>query len=79
MAKTTIDLIRDFTAELSFDEPINAIVDNSDETYDIEVCETHHQTVGCIITLDSKDYFVTQVVRNEKIVIKEVNCVINKF
>lgn len=71
---STIDIIRDIVQSLSFDIPVESIVDNGDGTYDINVCNTYHQSANnCTIQLDSKNYSVTGVETDKKIVIKEVD------
>ena len=71
--RTTRSILSEIVASLSWDIPIINIVDNSDGTYDLEVCDTHHQSNNnCRITLDGKKYRIVGVETNEKIVIKEV-------
>ena len=71
---TIVDILRDIVESLTFTEDIDTIVDNGDDTYDIFMCKTYHQSAtDCKVTLDGNQYRVTGVVVDEKVTIQDFN------
>lgn len=68
MPKQITDIIESLVNQLTFTGAINNLIDNTDGTFTIEVCNTFHtQPVCSMINIGGTDYKVTQVVNNTSI------------
>ena len=68
MPRQITDIIETLINEMTFESAITAMVDNTDGTFTIDVCETFHtQPVCSSIVIGVKSYKVTQVVNNTSI------------
>ena len=80
MASKIRDIIRDIVAGLTFTEPINSIVDNGNDTYTIEVCNTYHVQASCsTISIGGTDYNVIAVVDNTSITISSTSAPVGDY
>lgn len=68
---TTVDIVRAIVAGLSYEIPVNSIDDLGGGLYQINVCNTYHQSaVKALIELDGKKYKITEVINNQSIKIQ---------
>ena len=68
MPKQITDIIESLVNQLTFTGAINNLIDNTDGTFTIEVCNTFHtQPVCSMIDIGGTDYKVTEVVNNTSI------------
>lgn len=68
MPNQITDIIETLVNQLTFTEVINNLIDNTDGTFTIEVCNTFHTQPKCsTITIGALPYKVTQVVNNTSI------------
>lgn len=70
MNKQTVDIIRDIISTLSVEFVIDSIIDNGDDTYQLNTCCTWWLSVNHEIVIDGKDYVVVDFVINQSLTIK---------